>query len=114
MAKMRTRRRSLSKAALEAVDRCAQALDFGGEALELAAPDERPTLRRGIVGERLADATRRVQLPAGECADGAADALRGRIAEHARELLFDVPAQVLREIAQLIGEFAAAGNPLQR
>ena len=46
MAKMRTRRNSLNKAALELIDGGAQPLDVGSEALELVPS------REGMVGER--------------------------------------------------------------
>src|SRR5882672_5798991 len=111
---MRTSRMSLSKAALEAVDRGAQPLDLGGEVLELATAHERAAFRGGVIGQGLAHAAGRVELPACKRAYGAADTLRGHVAERARELLFSVPAQVLGEVAQLIGELARARNTIQR
>src|SRR5204863_55891 len=82
MAKIRTRRRSLNKAALETVDGCDELVHPGGE------------------------------LPAAEGAQRAADALARDVAEDVRELLFEIPAQAFRQVAQLVGELAAAGDPL--
>src|SRR5438067_610939 len=80
MAKMRISRKSLSKAALEAFYRGAKQLELSGEILELAAARERPALGRGEIGERFADATRGIQLPAGKGAQPAARAI-GRLDE---------------------------------
>src|SRR5207248_206928 len=107
MAKMRTRRKSLNKAALEPIDGGAQPLELGGEAFELVASD------KSIVAQRLCHALRGIGLPPCERAHGAADALGGDVAHKAREFFLEIPAQVLRQIAQLVGEFALAGNAFQ-
>src|SRR5438552_14615088 len=114
MAKMRTSRISLSKAALEAVYRCAQPLEPSGEILELGAPHEGAAFGGGVIGQRLAYALRRVELPAPEGTHGAGDALGGDVADDPGELLLDFPAQVLGEVAQLVGELANARNTVQR
>src|SRR5438552_11803232 len=114
MAKMRTRRMSLSKALLEAVDGGAQPFQLGGEMLQLGSADEHAALGRRVIGERLADAARRIPLPARQRSRGVSDALRGDVAYQARELFLGVPAHVLGEVAQCVGERAGAGNAVQR
>src|SRR5258706_9688288 len=114
MAKMRTSRSSLSKAALQFSDRGAQALDVGGEAHELATAHERTALGGGVVGERLRQALRGVGLPARKRPQRAADALGGDIAHDAGELLLEVPAEVFLQEAQLIRQCALACHTFQR
>src|SRR5436305_1865523 len=94
MAKMRTSRTSLSKAALQVIERRAQPLDLDREARQLAAAHQRIALDRGVIGERLRHALRGVNLPARKRPQHAADALGGHIAHEARELFLEVPAQV--------------------
>src|SRR6266850_2667281 len=108
MAKMRMSRRSLSKTALEAIDRCAQPLQLGGEIRQLVTAHQRAAFRGGVISQRLADASRGIELPARKRAQRAADALRRHVTDHARELLFGVPPQVRGEIAQLVGKVADA------
>src|SRR2546430_6401326 len=114
MAKMRTRRMSLSKALLDAVEGGAQPLHLGGEILQFGAAHECAALGRGVVRERLADAARRIQLPARQSARGVSDALRGDVADQARKLFLGVPAQVLGEVAQLVGKGAGSRDAVQR
>src|SRR5258706_16456522 len=92
MAKMRTNRSSLSKAALQLFDGGAQALDVGGEAHELATAHERTAFGGGGIGERLRQALRGVGLPARKPPQRAAHTLRGDIAPDAGELLLEIPA----------------------
>src|SRR5204863_1641871 len=112
MAKIRTRRRSLNKAALETVDGCDELVHPGGELPELAAAQERPAIAGRVVAHGFAQAPPHVELPAAEGAQRAADALARDVAEDVRELLFEIPAQAFRQVAQLVGELAAAGDPL--
>src|SRR5256885_6769146 len=93
MAKMRTSRRSLSKAALQLCDGGAQPLDLDRETRQLAAAHERIALDRGVIGERLCHALRGVHLPARKRPQRAADALGGDVAHDAREFFLEVPAQ---------------------
>src|SRR2546421_2634373 len=113
MAKMRMRRRSLIKAPLESLYRRAQPLELGSELLELRAPYHCAALGAGIVGDGFADAAHCIALPARKRAQRAADALRRHVAEDARQLLFRIPAQMLREIAQLVGELARPRNAVE-
>src|SRR5436190_22117845 len=101
-AKMRTSRSSLSKAALQLIDRSAQPLDVGGEACKLATAHERTAFGARVVGECLRQALRSVGLPARKCPQRAADALGGDIAHDTRKLLLEIPAQVFLREAQLI------------
>src|SRR5690349_9905086 len=108
MAKMRTRRKSLNKASLESLDGGAQPLEVRGKALQLVASDE------DMVGQRLGYAPRGIGLPAAEGAHGGADALGSDIPHDPRELFLEVPAQVLRQVAQLVGQSAIAGHAFER
>src|SRR4051812_10057510 len=114
MAKMRTSRSSLSKAALQFSDRGAQALDVGGEPGELTAPHERATFGRDVIAKRLRQALRDVGLPARKRPQRAADALGGDIAHDAGELLLEIPAEIFLQEAQLIRQRALACHALQR
>src|SRR4051812_45383500 len=106
IAKMRTSRTSLSKAALHFTESGKQLLDFGREARQLAAPHERIALNRGVIGERFCHALRGIYLPARKCPQRAADPLGGDVAHDARELFLEVPAQVFLQETQLISECA--------
>src|SRR5258706_6922640 len=114
MAKMRTSRSSLSKAALQLFDGGAQALNVGGEAHELATAYERTALGSGVIGERLRQALRGVGLPARKRPQRAADALGGDISHDAGELLLEVPAEVFLQEAQLIRQRPLACHAFQR
>src|SRR5437763_1332641 len=98
-----TSRASLSRPmctwAIEALYRCAQPLEPSGEILELGAPHEGAAFGGGVIGQRLAYALRRVELPAPEGTHGAGDALGGDVADDPGELLLGFPAQVLGEVA---------------
>src|SRR5437762_3378179 len=104
MAKMRTSRISLSKAALEAVYRGAQPFDLSRDILQLGAAHQLAALSGRVIGERFADTLRGVALPAAEGAGGADKALGCDVADEFGELLFCFPAQVLGEVAQLVGQ----------
>src|SRR4051794_37974332 len=106
MAKMRTSRASLSKAALQVCYGGAQTLDLGREAGELATRYQGVALHSGVIGERLCHALHGVHLPARKPSQRAADALGGDVAHDARELFLEVPAQVFLQETQLISECA--------
>src|SRR5436190_9087178 len=114
MAKMRTSRSSLSKAALQLGNRGVQPLDVGGEASELATAHERAAFGGGVIGERLRQALRGVGLPARKRPQRAADALGSDIAHDTGELLLEIPAEVFLQEAQLIRQCALAGHAFQR
>src|SRR6185503_9530756 len=117
MAKMRTRRASLSKPRdplLQGAERRVQRLDVVFQGVQLGAPYHEPRFVGGVGAQRLGDARRGLRRPARESARRAADAHRGDVAHHARELLLEVPAQLARERAHLVGERRRALDTVQR
>ena len=67
------------------------------ERVELAAAREQLLFVGRVVGERADQALRRIHVPGGEGAAGLGNAVRRDVADHARQLLLDVPAQMARE-----------------
>ena len=67
------------------------------ERIELAAPREDALLLARVVCERRCKALRGIEVPGGERAPGPRHAMRGHVADHSRQILFRVPAQVARE-----------------
>src|SRR5919108_3330340 len=117
MAKMRTRRTSLIKARdplFELRGRVAQARDVRRELRKLGTAHEQALFVDGVVGKRLAGALGCIALPARERAHAVADALRGDIADEARELVFHVRAQIARQVTQLCGERPRAADARER
>src|SRR5256885_14590895 len=106
MAKMRTRRSSLIKACdplLECVERLRKARNLARQLLKLAAAHERAPLVDGVIGDRLAESLGRVTLPIHERTQAKADAMRGDIADDARQFFLHVRAQMPRQVAKLLG-----------
>src|SRR5881394_199307 len=104
---MRARRSNLPKALdpfLEARQRVAQLGDRSGVAGLLLAPHQEPRFLGEEIRRRGGDALRRIDLPCGEPAGCAGDAVRGHVPHQAREFLLDLPAQVPRERGDFLRE----------
>src|SRR5437588_803607 len=113
MAKMRTRRSSLIKARdplLECVERLRKARNVGRELLKLAAAHERAPLVDGVIAGRLAESLGRVTLPIHKRTQAKADAMRGNIADQARQFFLHIRPQVAREVAKFGRQLTIAAH----